>query len=138
MFLYNKTKRISFQNNLSFCWFEKWSGKPETLHRLKSSMIYRNEQQCESNRSIKRCILSLTVGPLILMFNKNLLAVVVAQLVERSLPIPEVYGLNPVSSENLNWIFTVNCFEKTKIKKKRGRNWPIVFFKKESLNSEWS
>ena len=46
-------------------------------------------------------------------------AVVVAQLVERSLRIPEVQGSNPVSGKNLYWTFTVNCIEKTKIKKKR-------------------
>ena len=42
-----------------------------------------------------------------------------AQLVERSLPIPEVRGSNPVISKNLYRTFTVNCIEKTKIKKKR-------------------
>ena len=41
---------------------------------------------------------------------------VVAQLVERSLPTPEVRGWNPVISEIL---FTVNCIEKTKLKIKR-------------------
>ena len=46
-------------------------------------------------------------------------AVVVAQLVERSLPIPEVRGSNPVIGKKLYWIFTVICIEKTKIKKKR-------------------
>ena len=46
-------------------------------------------------------------------------AVVVAQLVERSLPIPEVRGSNPVIGKNLYRTFTVNCIEKTKIKKKR-------------------
>ena len=49
--------------------------------------------------------------------------VVVAQLVERSLPIPEVHGSNPVLDkiciENL---FTVNCIEKTKIRKKETGN----------------
>ena len=44
---------------------------------------------------------------------------VVAQLVERSLPIPEARGLNPVIGKKLYWTFTVNCIEKTKIKKKR-------------------
>ena len=43
-------------------------------------------------------------------------AVVVAQLVERSLPTPEVHSSNPINGKLL---FTVNCFEKTKIKKKR-------------------
>ena len=41
---------------------------------------------------------------------------VVAQLVERSLPTPEVRGWNPVIGEIL---FTVNCIEKTKLKIKR-------------------
>ena len=39
-------------------------------------------------------------------------AVVVAQLVERLLPIPEVRGSNPVIGKNLFYIehlFTVNC-----------------------------
>ena len=54
------------------------------------------------------------------------LAVVVAQLVERSLPIPKVHGLNPVISKiYIEHLFTVNCIEKTKIKEKRGREWPI-------------
>ena len=46
--------------------------------------------------------------------------VVVAQLVEWSLPMPEVRGSNPVNGKNL---FISNicqlCIEKTKIKKKR-------------------
>ena len=46
-------------------------------------------------------------------------AVVVAQLVERSLSIPEVHGLNLVIDKKLYWTYTVNCIEKTKIKKKR-------------------
>ena len=51
---------------------------------------------------------------------RNEFAVVVAQLVEWSLPIPEVRSLNPVISKKL---FILNicllCIEKTKIKKKR-------------------
>ena len=43
----------------------------------------------------------------------------VALLVERSIPIPEVRGSNPVIGKNLFWTFTVRCIEKTKIKKKR-------------------
>ena len=35
--------------------------------------------------------------------------VVVAQLVERSLPIPEVRGSNPVIGKNIFILFTVNC-----------------------------
>ena len=45
-----------------------------------------------------------------------------AQLVERSLPISEVRGSNPVIGKNLYRTFTVNCIEKTKIKKKRPGN----------------
>ena len=44
--------------------------------------------------------------------------VVVTQLVERSLPIPEVRGSNPVIGKYLYWTFTLSCIEKTKIKKK--------------------
>ena len=43
-----------------------------------------------------------------------------AQLVERLLPIPEVFGSNPVIGKILyiENLFTLNCIEKTKIKKK--------------------
>ena len=51
--------------------------------------------------------------------NTPMRTVVVAQLVEWSLPMPEVLGLNPVTGKNLYLTFTVNCIEKTKIKKKR-------------------
>ena len=62
------------------------------------------------------------------------LAVVVAQLVERSLPIPEVHGLNPVISKiYIEHLFTVNCIEKTKIKKKR----PILESRLCSSNGLW-
>ena len=49
----------------------------------------------------------------------NVGAVVVAQLVERSLSIPEVRGSNSDIGKFFYWILTVNCIEKTKIKKKR-------------------
>ena len=42
-----------------------------------------------------------------------------AQLVEQSLPIPEVRGSNPVIGNILYGTFTVNYIEKTKIKIKR-------------------
>ena len=47
-------------------------------------------------------------------------SVVVAQLVERFLPTAEVRGSNPVLGKLLctEHLFTVNCIEKTKIKKK--------------------
>ena len=46
---------------------------------------------------------------------------VVAQLVEWSLPAPEVHGSNPVMSKLLSNIYIlsiVNCIEETKIKEK--------------------
>ena len=46
-------------------------------------------------------------------------AVVGARLVEHLLPIPEVQGSNLVIAKNLYWTFSVNCIEKTKIKKNR-------------------
>ena len=46
--------------------------------------------------------------------------VVVTQLVEWSIPTPEVRGSNPVISKtSIEHLYTVNCIEKTKIKKKR-------------------
>ena len=50
---------------------------------------------------------------------------VLAQFVERSLPIPEVRGLNPVTGKNLyiyiEHLFTVNCVLKRRKQRKRGR-----------------
>ena len=56
------------------------------------------------------------------------MAVVVAQLIERALPIPEVCGSNPVIGKNLyiEHLFTVNCIEKMKIKKKVAGNGPFL------------
>ena len=49
-------------------------------------------------------------------------AVVVAKLVERSLPTPEVRGSNPVIGE------IVYCqLNRKDENKKRGREWPIFF-----------
>ena len=53
-------------------------------------------------------------------------AVVVAQLVEQLLPIPDVRGLNPVIGKNLYSTFTVNCTEKGKIKEKEAENGPFL------------
>ena len=51
-----------------------------------------------------------------------------AQLVEWSLPTPEIRSLNPVIGKLLyrtfNCLSTVNCIEKTKIKKKEAGNGP--------------
>ena len=52
------------------------------------------------------------------------MAVVVAQLVERSLPTPEICSSNPVSGK----IDMYCCVKKTKIKKKRSE-WPIFHSK---------
>ena len=47
-------------------------------------------------------------------------AVVVAQLVERSLPTPEIHDLNPVIDKIVSTNLSSNCIiEKTEIKKKR-------------------
>ena len=48
-------------------------------------------------------------------------AVVVVQLIELLLPTKKVSDLNPVISKLLyvEHLFTLNCIEKTKIKKKR-------------------
>ena len=50
---------------------------------------------------------------------------VVAQLAEWSLPIPEVRGLNPVIGKILYWTYLLLTVEKTKIKKKEAVNGPI-------------
>ena len=50
----------------------------------------------------------------------------------RLLPIPEVRGSNPVIGKFLYWTFTVNCIEKTNLKKKRPGM--THFFKKNRLN----
>ena len=49
------------------------------------------------------------------------MAVVVAQLVEQSLPIPLVRGSSLGIGKNLYLTFTDNCIENTKLKKKRLR-----------------
>ena len=55
---------------------------------------------------------------------------VVAQLVERSLPTPEVRGSIPIGDINIDQ-YSTNCnLEKTKIKKKR----PGIFKKEYAFN----
>ena len=46
---------------------------------------------------------------------------VVAQLIELSLPTPEIHGSSPVKGKTfyIEHLYTINCIEKTKIKKKR-------------------
>ena len=53
----------------------------------------------------------------------------VAQLVERSLPIPKVRGSNPVIGK-IYWTFVYCqlCIEKTKIEKKEARKGPFLQF----------
>ena len=54
-------------------------------------------------------------------------AVVVAQLVERSLPMPEVHSLNPVIGKiYIEHLFTVNCIENNKNKENETKNWPFL------------
>ena len=51
---------------------------------------------------------------------------VVAQLLEQSLPIPEVRSSNPVITNiYINHLFTVNCIEKQKKEKEAG-NGPFL------------
>ena len=52
---------------------------------------------------------------------------VVALLVEGSLPTPDVHGSNPVM---IKFICSINCIEKTKIKKKEKRPEKAQFLKK--------
>ena len=58
----------------------------------------------------------------------------VAQLVEQSLPIPEVRGLNPVIGKNLyfywTFVYCQLCIDKTKIKKKRPG---MAYFKNNNI-----
>ena len=56
---------------------------------------------------------------------------VVAQLVQQSLPLSEVHSSNPVIGKiYIVHLFTVTCIEKTKIKNKEAGNGPF----KKSLN----
>ena len=61
--------------------------------------------------------------------------VVVAQLIERLLPIPEVRGSNPVIGKNLCSTFTVNCtYRKDENKEKEAGNVPLkLYFKNLSM-----
>ena len=56
---------------------------------------------------------------------------VVAQLVEQSLPTAEIHGLNPVIAKFITLNCSKNYIEKTKIKKKEAGNGP---FKKLNLS----
>ena len=59
-------------------------------------------------------------------------AVAVAQLVERSLPIPEVRGLNPVIGKKLfilNICLLSNCVLKDENKEKEAWDGPLFFTK---------
>ena len=61
----------------------------------------------------------------------NFWAVVVAQLLERLLPISRGLQLESSHWQKQYWTFTVNCFEKTKIKKKKPG---MALFKKRIRN----
>ena len=61
---------------------------------------------------------------------------VLAQLVEQSLPIPEACGLNPVIDKiYIEHMFTINSIEKTKINKNRLRM--AHFLKKNVFAVKW-
>ena len=57
---------------------------------------------------------------------------VVAQLVERLLLIPEDRSLNPVIVKNLYWTFIINFIEKTKNKKRLGQSSGLVVMGRDS------
>ena len=70
-----------------------------------------------------------------------------AQLVEQSLPIPEVHGLNPVIGKNLylywTFVYWQLCIEKAKMahffKKKLGREWGVYWYSIVSVfDHQWS
>ena len=65
----------------------------------------------------------VNAGPDSMRKSSRVKVVVVAQLVERSLLIPEVHGLNPVIGKNLyiywTFVYCQLCIEKMKIKKKK-------------------
>ena len=52
-------------------------------------------------------------------------AVVVVQLAEQSLPIPEDPGSNPVIATFIEHLFTVNCCRKDENKEKEAGNGPF-------------
>ena len=47
-------------------------------------------------------------------------------VVERLLPIPEVYGSNPVSGKNVYWTFTLQLYWKDENKEKEAENGPFL------------
>ena len=53
-------------------------------------------------------------------------AVVVTQLVERLLPIPEVRGLIPVIGKNLHWTLNCQLYLKDENKEKEAANGPFI------------
>ena len=60
-----------------------------------------------------------------------------AQLVERSLPIPEILGSNPVIGKTLliylTFVYCQLCIEKMKIEKKEAGNGPFKKKKEEMV-----
>ena len=56
---------------------------------------------------------------------KTLLVVVVAQLVERSLPTPEVRGSNLVIGTLLYYLYAINCIGNSKNEEKEAGNGPV-------------
>ena len=65
---------------------------------------------------------------------KQFAKLVVAQLVERTLPTPEVGGSNPIVGKiYTEQLLTINCIEKMKMKKKRSR---VVHFYYKQFSKE--
>ena len=54
-----------------------------------------------------------------------MLAVVMAQLVERSLPTPEVRGSNLVIGTLLYYLYAINCIGNSKNEEKEAGNGPV-------------
>ena len=73
-----------------------------------------------TNRTSDHCKRILIFTFVLNKYLTNNWEVVVAQLVEWSLPIPEIRGSNPdIDKIYIEHLFTVSCAEKTKIKKKK-------------------
>ena len=105
----SQTNSLSLSLSLTFAFTRRRTNK----HRIFHSKI------CQSNVNITR---SWAV------------VVVVAQLVEQSLPIPKVRGSFPVIGKNLfifwTFVYCQLCVEKTKIKKKEAGNGPFLKYHK--------
>ena len=107
--------------------YKRWSDvrKCPICWELGNELCYvANRLRCQTFRGRENVFDSVWCFVVIRMATLQMLCSgCVAQSVERSLPIPEVRGSNPVISKNLfiHWTFVYCqlCIEKTKIKEKR-------------------